>query len=380
MKRMIALCLVFGLVLCACQPGGPVQPGLAPPADAPVSTPVDAPVDAPVETPVETQYIASLPPPSPTSPPAAAPTATPVPAPTDAPEADIDFGAIASEHLAAISEDIGDRLPGSDGEAQAAEYIQDVLQDAGYDPQVQAFDFEDEDGAELSSANIIAVKPGLSSKEIIVGAHYDAVDDGEGADDNASGVAVLLEAAELLQDQPTPYTIRFIAFGAEEYDLDGSRSYVEEMDQAEIDNTIAMLNLDSLVAGDLAYVYGDTGTPGSLRDWILHMAAQQGFALEGKTARDMDEDDGTPCECADYHAFQQAGVPFAYFEATNWNLGAHDGMTQVDPQYGDDGEIRHSEYDTMQDIEELFPGRIDHHLELFVSLLYLTLTQFDLVP
>ncbi|MGC1310096.1 MAG: M28 family peptidase [Phormidesmis sp.] len=57
---------------------------------------------------------------------------------------------------------------------------------------------------------------------ILVGAHYDTVPGSPGADDNASGVAVLLVLAELFSQQPTHRPVHFIAFDLEEYGLIGS--------------------------------------------------------------------------------------------------------------------------------------------------------------
>ena len=286
----------------------------------------------------------------------------------------VTYGAIARRHLVALCEEIGPRLPGSPEEAEAAEYIKAAFKTYGYNPEVQHFSFTSEDDEELESANVIAVKRGMSAEEIIVGAHYDSVDDADGADDSASGVAVLLEVARLLQDVQTPYTIRFIAFGAEEAGVYGSHHYVEQMDKAAIKNTVGMINLDSLIAGDITYVYGDAGR-GSLRDWIIRAAADAGFDLEARTAKELDYPDGTPCDCADYDAFQEAGIPFAYFEATNWDL-APDAMTQVDTNLGEDGKIRHTEYDTLDYIDATFPDRIDNHLNVFITLLYDALTRF----
>lgn len=288
----------------------------------------------------------------------------------------VTYGAIARQHLVALCEEIGARLPGSAEEAEAAEYIKAAFKTYGYNPQVQRFSFISDDDEELESANVIAVKRGVSSQEIVVGAHYDSVDDADGVDDNASGVAVLLEVAQLLQNVQTPYTIRFVAFGAEEAGICGSHYFVEQMNKAAIENTVAMINLDSLIAGDITYVYGDAGR-GSLRDWIIRAAADAGFDLQARTAKQLDQPDGTPCDCADYDAFQESGIPFAYFEATNWDLSP-DAMTQVDPDLGEDGAIRHTEYDTLDYIDATFPGRIDHHLNVFITLLYDALTRFKI--
>jgi Zn-dependent M28 family amino/carboxypeptidase len=69
---------------------------------------------------------------------------------------------------------------------------------------------------------------------ILIGAHYDGVPGSPGADDNASGVAVLLELARLLQAQPARYPVQFVAFDLEEYGLLGSRAYVQDLVQQQI--------------------------------------------------------------------------------------------------------------------------------------------------
>jgi alkaline phosphatase isozyme conversion protein len=290
---------------------------------------------------------------------------------------EITHGEIAREHLEEIAGGIGHREPGSAGEEQAAQYIQNAFEGMGFSPEIQEFSFYDEEPEEtIQSSNIIATKAGLSDEIIVVGAHYDSTDDADsaGADDNASGVAVMLEVAESVADLDTPYTVQFIAFGSEEIDLDGSNYFVDNLSKNELQKIIGMINLDSLIAGDKTYAYGNTG-PGSMRDWILEDADQQDFNIEGKTARELNNEDGSPCDCADYDPFEEAGIPFIYFEATNWDLSP-DAMIQVDPQYGDEGEIRHTEYDTIEYIDDTFPGRIDHHLNLFVTLVFDLLTQF----
>lgn len=288
------------------------------------------------------------------------------------------YGESARHYLEGLAVDIGDREPGSDGEVQAAQYIQTVFEEIGYEPELSEFIIEDdEEGITFTSSNVVAVKEGLSDQVIVVGAHYDAAyEDGTtGADDNASGVAVLLEAASLVFDEETPYTIHFVTFGSEELDLNGSTDYVNNLSNAEEKNIIGMFNLDSLIAGDKLYVYGDEGSD-SMRDWVLEDAEELDFAIEGKTSEELNNEDGTPCECADYDAFEKAEIPFAYFEATNWDLSP-DAMTQVDPGFGVDGAIRHTQYDTIEYIDETFPGRINEHLNVFVTLLFDLLTQYN---
>ena len=249
---------------------------------------------------------------------------SPDPVPRDA-----DYGTLAREYLESLIEVTGPRLPGSAEEGQAADYIQTVFEEMGYSIERQPFSFTTEEGEQLNSTNLIALKQGASPQEFVIGAHYDSSDEADGADDNASGVAVLLEIAQYLSDILPPYTIRLIAFGAEENDLNGSRYYVSQLKSADIENILYMINLDSLIAGDCSYLYGDAGGPGNLREWIRSEARDAGLEVEVIDAVELDEEDGTLCECADYSPFQEAGVDFIYFESTNWNLGDEDGMTQV---------------------------------------------------
>lgn len=64
---------------------------------------------------------------------------------------------------------------------------------------------------------------------ILIGAHYDAVPGSPGADDNATGVAVLLELARIFTAEPIRYPLRFVAFDMEEYGLLGSTAYATEL-------------------------------------------------------------------------------------------------------------------------------------------------------
>lgn len=75
----------------------------------------------------------------------------------------------------------------------------------------------------------IAAKDGKQRSPIIIGAHYDSVAGCVGADDNGSGVAVLLEFAEYLSTHPVKYLIRLVAFDMEEYGLLGSDAYAKKL-------------------------------------------------------------------------------------------------------------------------------------------------------
>lgn len=84
--------------------------------------------------------------------------------------------------------------------------------------------------------NIIATISGMNSKKdwLIIGAHYDSAHGSPGADDNASGVAVMMEVARVLRESPISDKIKFVAFTLEEPQphtwqfLIGSKHFVKE--------------------------------------------------------------------------------------------------------------------------------------------------------
>ncbi len=72
----------------------------------------------------------------------------------------------------------------------------------------------------------------LNKPTILIGAHYDSVPGSPGADDNATGVAVLLELAREFTEKPLGYPVKLIAFDLEEYGLLGSKHYAEKIFQS----------------------------------------------------------------------------------------------------------------------------------------------------
>jgi alkaline phosphatase isozyme conversion protein len=231
------------------------------------------------------------------------------------------WGSIARAGVEALSNRIGARIAGTSAETQAVNYIFDEFTRLGYEPEMDEFAASSKGiGVQktVDSANVIAEKRGRSDLVIIVGAHYDSADVGQGADDNASGVGIMLEGAERLARVETPYTIRFVAFGAEEPGQLGSYHYVEQMSAAEIQKTVAFINMDSLLAGDITYIYGNAGANGRVRDWALDWADAHDYDLQTQTGLNPDYPAGTTGPFSDQVAFEEAGIQYAYFEATNW--------------------------------------------------------------
>lgn len=112
----------------------------------------------------------------------------------------------------------------------ARDYIFSTFESMGYTTHLDPFHFTYFGIVYTNCNNIVAVKPGSNSDKIhIVGAHYDTIDGGHtsanlcpGADDNASGVAAILEAARVIQHHTFDDTIIFIAFDGEEKGIFGN--------------------------------------------------------------------------------------------------------------------------------------------------------------
>jgi len=98
--------------------------------------------------------------------------------------------------------------------------------------------------------NIIALFPGQDTQRVVIGAHYDAVPGTPGADDNASGVAGLLELARLLHGTKLRHTVELVAFCSEEppcYDSEhmGSSHHAQTLAKQRIP-VVAMIALEMI--------------------------------------------------------------------------------------------------------------------------------------
>lgn len=80
--------------------------------------------------------------------------------------------------------------------------------------------------------DLAAENPAAGRPLILIGAHFDTVPGSPGADDNATGIAVLLELARSIAAQPIRYPVRCVAFDLEEYGLVGSTAYAENLRQS----------------------------------------------------------------------------------------------------------------------------------------------------
>ena len=167
---------------------------------------------------------------------------------------------------------------------------------------------------EVRAANVIGILPGtdpaLASEAVVIGAHYDHLGrtDGvvyPGADDNASGTAVVLGLARAFAAAGgADRTLVFALFGAEELGLIGSRHYVDHP-AVPLDRTVAMVNFDMVgrLSGRTLSVGG--GDSGNRLRALVTAAAQ----LE-RLAPDVH---GSPYGPSDHARFYAAGVPVLFF-------------------------------------------------------------------
>jgi hypothetical protein len=128
----------------------------------------------------------------------------------------------------------------------------------------------------IAGENII-VRLGQGTKRIVVGAHYDAFKDSPGANDNGSGVAVVLALIQHLQNMEWNYSVDFCFFDQEEANLMGSMYYINQFIIPQ--KHLAMINLDIEGTGDEVFI-GPVGSNNRFLMRYIHEAAQKnGFPL-----------------------------------------------------------------------------------------------------
>jgi Peptidase family M28/PA domain len=143
--------------------------------------------------------------------------------------------------------------------------------------------------------NVIAeTDAGSSDRLVMAGAHLDSVPAGPGINDDGSGVAALLEAAEALGPRPPGARVRLAFWAAEELGLYGSRHYVSSLSEAERDRIAAYVNLD-MVGSPNAGVPAVYGAPPIER--VLRRALRR----PARTERLGGSSDHAP--------FRRAGIP-----------------------------------------------------------------------
>ncbi|MDE6439408.1 MAG: M20/M25/M40 family metallo-hydrolase [Bacteroidales bacterium] len=218
----------------------------------------------------------------------------------------------AVEYIA--SERMAGRLTGSAGDSLTADYIAGRFAEAGLmalengqtyragmPPQQvywQSYRMRASWGDSLSTRNVVGLVPGtdaaLQHRYIVLGAHFDHLGMGDkagslrpdppavhyGADDNASGVAALLELADYFAAHPVERTLVFVAFSGEEIGLCGSTYFVEHLPvpQERID---LMVNMDMLGGlCDTVFTVSGAGTAREAAGVLEHVGEGSGLKVD----------------------------------------------------------------------------------------------------
>lgn len=156
------------------------------------------------------------------------------------------------------SDELEGRKVGTKGNKQAREYIVTKLKSLDIKPLGAQFEHSFDKNTlfkKTSGTNVIGVIEGTKfpKKYIILSAHFDHIGhEGRrifnGADDNASGTAALLEFAKRLKVKTLNYSVIFLFTDAEEFNLSGAKAFVQD-NKAIVDNTVLNMNFD-MIAGD----------------------------------------------------------------------------------------------------------------------------------
>ena len=231
-------------------------------------------------------------------------------------------------HVEMLAQQIGERnVWNAEALDAAALYIRNTLEALGYPVAIQSFESRG-----MTVQNLEVELPGTTAPEeiVVVGAHYDSVPGGPGANDNASGVAALLEMARLLSGKSHARTLRLVAFVNEEQPFSyseemGSRVYAERSRQRN-EQIKAMLSLETIgyysdqpgsqqYPFPFNYFYPDTanfiGFIGNLSSWRLvrqsidAFRASTAFPSEGVAAPER----VTGVGWSDHWPFWRAGYP-----------------------------------------------------------------------
>jgi len=220
-----------------------------------------------------------------------------------------------------LAGEIGPRLATGPAFRRAGRAVGSRLRGLGYRVSFQSFPVPAGDswGVPVGagrSFNVVALPPGYDPAQPhrLVGAHLDTVAVAPGAEDNASGVAVLLGLARLASRQDTALPTVFVAFGAEEplgpaddQHHYGSRHFVATMPAPATRSLRAMASLDRVGVGGVVPVCTGPLDDGSVQRAVLRAARRVDVPAQ-------------PCEntASDHWSFEKAGLPAVRLGSTSY--------------------------------------------------------------
>ncbi len=175
--------------------------------------------------------------------------------------------------------------------------------------------------AHVKELDVICTLPGESEEEIVVGAHFDKVDEGAGVVDNWSGASLLSSLYQGLAAKPRKHTIVFAAFSGEEKGLFGSKAYVKARGKG-ISNVKAMVNMDTLGLAETE-VWVSHADP-KMVDLISRVASLMKLPVSGMNVDQVGSSDS--------ESFREAHVPAMTLHSINtetWSI-LHSARDQID--------------------------------------------------
>ena len=208
----------------------------------------------------------------------------------------------AMKHVWRLSNKIGVRVRGTEGERRGARYIKDRFEALGYEAEMQKFPV---DGR--TSRNVVAWSPDVIAHPFVVGGHMDTAARSPGANDNASGTAIILEVARLLRGHEKSNLFKFVAFGSEEYGDNGrhhigSEVFVNRLGKTGRNRSPGMVSVD-MVADGRPLIVGNSGIAGDVvADELLKQVRNANINVRYRTS----------CDCSDNGPFERAGIPASY--------------------------------------------------------------------
>ncbi len=198
--------------------------------------------------------------------------------------------------------------------------IRSILQSYGLTVTLEAFTYSG-----TTYHNVVATKVGTryATREYIIGGHYDSASN-PGADDDASGVAAVLEAARIISQYPSDCTIRFIGFSMEETGLDGSDAYVAAHAADDIWGMVSadMVAYDTGTGELTASIFGRTAS-NPIKSALAAAVTEYGNGLIPIVGGDMPYSDHAPFEADGLQAClliegEEASNPFYHKSTDNF--------------------------------------------------------------
>jgi aminopeptidase YwaD len=192
-------------------------------------------------------------------------------------------GQRAFDLLRETAERFPDRVTGSAADDAAAAWVGARFADLGLEVSDEPFAVWGVRGVSpvqrFAGRNVVGISRGSEPRAVVIGAHRDVVPDTvQGAEDNASGTAAMLELARVLGECPHQLTYVFVSFGAEEIGLGGSRHYLAHAPLP----TALMLSVDMVGRSDGRRLFLADG-------WSLPLAAARYLGAQALAADLLDD-------------------------------------------------------------------------------------------